>query len=390
MSAVRRRLLVVLVVTLAIALVAWLVRPRPIAVDVAAVRRGPMQVVLEEQGETRVEPRFVVSAPVGGRLLRPALRAGDAVRRGDLVAAIAVAPLDPRADEQARAALVAAQAGKEEADARVAEARATHRQAVRNRERLEHLAAAGQLAAADLDEARTQERATREALDAAHHRAEAAAGQVAAARAVVDEVGAGDGVRRVPLASPADGRVLRVFEPSERVVPAGTPILEVGDPARLEVVVEVLSTDAVALAAGTRMLLDVGAGAPLPARLRHVEPAAFTKVSPLGVEEQRVRAVGDVEGDARGVGDRYRVEAQLVLWQSDGTLQAPIGAVFRRGDGWAVFVAADGRARLRAVEIGHRNAAAAEVRAGLRDGERVVLYPPERLDSGDRIAVEER
>ena len=388
MTHIRRRLLAAGALLFAGLLVALLLRPRPVEVEVAGVVRGSLEVALEEQGETRIEPRFTVAAPVGGRLLRPTLREGDPVRAGDPVAVLHPAPLDPRAAEQAQGALRAALASEEEAQARVGEATAAHRQAQRTRERQERLAAAGQLAAEDLDQARTAERTAREALDAARHRAQAAAGQVEVARAVLEEVQPGqEGRRRIVLTAPADGRVLRVFEPSERVVAAGTPLLELGDLARLEVVVEVLSTDAVNLAPGALMLVDAGAGRELRARLRRVEPAAFTKVSPLGVEEQRVRIVGDVLEPASGVGDRYRVEARIVIWQGEGVLQAPTGAVFRDGDGWASFVVEGGRARLRALRIGHRNSERVEILDGLRAGERVVLYPPERLAAGARIAA---
>jgi HlyD family secretion protein len=387
MRELRRRLPIALALLVVAAIVALLLRPERIAVETAAVTVGPLEAALEEQGETRVEPRFAVAAPVAGRLLRPALREGDAVRAGEPVAVLLAAPLDPRAAEQARAALAAAEASHQEAHARVAEAVAAHRQAERTRQRMERLAAAGQLAAQELDQARTAERTARETLDAVRHRDEAAEAQVAAARAVLGQLaGGGAAEGRLVLPAPVDGRVLRVFESSERVVPAGTPLLEVGDPSRLEVVVEVLSTDAVALPAGAPMTLDAGAGAALRARLRRVEPAAFTKVSPLGVEEQRVRVVADVLDPAPGVGDRYRVEARIVLWRGERVVRAPVGAVFRHGDGWAAFAVEDGRARRRPLRIGHRSAEEVEVLEGLREGERVVVYPPERLADGARVA----
>jgi HlyD family secretion protein len=384
----RRRLLAALALGLAALVVAALLRPRPVEVELGRVERGPLEVALEEQGEARVEPRFTIAAPVAGRLLRVSLREGDTVRRGDVVALLLPAPLDTRAREQAQAALSTAVASEQEAQARVAEAEAAHRQAETTRARLERLAAGGHLSAETLDQARTAECTTREALDAARHRSQAAAGQVAAARAVLVEADPGvGGAKALELAAPAAGNVLRVFERSERVVAAGTPLVELGDPQHLEVVVEVLSTDAVTLPAGALMLVDAGGGEALRARLRRVEPAAFTKVSPLGVEEQRVRVVGDVLGPTSGVGDRYRVEARIVLWQGDHVLRTPSGAVFRRADGWAAFVAEGGRARLRAVRLGHRTADHVEVVAGLREGETVVLYPPERLADGSRIAT---
>ena len=387
MSKVRGRTLLVAALVLAAAVVALLLWPRPVEVEAATIVVGPLEVTLEEQGETRVEPRFTVAAPVAGRLLRPALREGDPVRAGETVAVLVAAPLDPRSAEQARAGLRAAEAGHEEAHARVAEATAAHRQAQRTRQRLERLSEAGQVAAETLDQARTAERTAGEALDAARHRDQAAEAQVAAARAVLGQLAGGaQAEQRLGLSSPVDGSVLRLFELSERVVAAGTPLMEIGDPARLEVVVEVLSTDAVALPAGAPMRVDAGEGAELRARLRRVEPAAFTKVSPLGVEEQRVRVVGEVLGPSPGVGDRYRIEARIVIWRGERVLQAPTGAVFRDGEGWAAFVVADGRARLRPLRIGHRSADRVEVLEGLREGERVVVYPPESLADGARVA----
>lgn len=386
MTPSRRRLTLALLLLLAGAAVALLLRPSPVVVEVGPVERGPLRVSLEEEGETRVEPRYTIAAPVAGRLLRPALREGDAVQRGQTVALLAPAPLDVRGRQQATAAIAAARAGAEEARARVAEASAALTQARRTSERHERLAAGGHVAAETLDQARTAERTAAEALDAARHRVEAAECQVESARAALlsdsDQPG-----REVALCSPVAARVLRLFERSERVVPAGTPILELGDPADLEVVVEVLSTDAVGLPPQAPMVLDAGGGRLLAGQVRSVEPAAFTKVSPLGIEEQRVRVIGALTETAAGIGDRYRVTARIVVWEGSDVLQAPAGALFRQGERWAAFVVDGGRARLRGVRVGHRNPDRVEVLAGLRAGERVVLYPPERLADGARVEV---
>jgi HlyD family secretion protein len=387
MTPPRRRFVLVLVLLLGAAALALLLRRPAVVVEVAAVERGPLQVSLEEEGETRVEPRYAIAAPVAGRLLRPTLREGDAVERGQTVAMLAPAPLDVRGREQAEAALQAARAAAEEARARADEASAALALARRSRERHERLAAGGHLAVDTLDQARTAERTAAEALDAARHRVEANECQVESARAALLAAAGDEPGNEIALCSPVTARVLRIFERSERVLLSGTPILELGDPAALEVVVDVLSTDAVALPPHAPMVLDVGGGRQLAGRLRSIEPAAFTKVSPLGVEEQRVRVIGELNGRAEGVGDRYRVTARIVVWEASDVLQAPAGALFRDGEGWAAFVVDAGRARRRAVRVGHRNPDRVEVLAGLRPGERVVVYPPERIRDGARVEV---
>jgi len=367
---------------------AWLLRPEQVPVDTAAVARGPLETTLDAEGETRIQPRRVIAAPVAGRLLAVDLREGDAVAAGETVARLAVAPLDPRDRRQAEAAVASARAGREEALARVSEAKAALAQSRLTRERSERLAAAGTLAAEALDQARTAERTQAELLDAAKHRAEAAAGELAGARAALLDGGAPSSRGVVRLTAPVAGRVLRRFEESERVVAAGTPILEIGDPARLEAVVDVLSTDAVSLAPGAAIRLDVGGGKILPARLRAVEPAGFTKISPLGVEEQRVRVIGDLLEPEPQVGDRFRVLAAIVLWRGEDVLQVPAGAVFRTGEAWSVFVVENGRARRREIHAGHRNPNSVEVLGGLQAGERVILYPSDRVSDGARVTAE--
>jgi len=407
-TVVRRALAVVAGLAL-LALLGVLFRPRPVEVDVAAVVRAPLRVTVDEEGKTRIEPRYVVAAPVTGRLEAVTLREGDPVALGQVVARIFPSPLDPRVHDQAEAALRAARASKQEADAGVSEARAALTDARRTLARLEAVEAAGALAPEELDRARTDVEMREESLDAARHRAEAAVFQVQSARAALMATGGAgsDGrgfngeARAVDLPAPVTGTVLRLFERSERVVQAGTQILELGDPADLEVVVDVLSTDAVSIRPGAEMILDAGGGATFQGRVRRVEPAGFTKISPLGVEEQRVNVIGDLTGAASGagaepgagqapgttLGDRYRVEARIVLWEGDDILQAPTGSLFRQDDGWAVFVIGENRAHLRPVTVGHRNPTAAQILDGLQPGEQVVVYPSDRLEDGVRVAT---
>lgn len=391
MKPIVRRSLTVLAVLAAVALLVVLFRPQPVPVELAVAVRTPLRVTVDEEGETRIEPRYMVGAPVTGRLEAITLREGDPVRRGGAVARLHPRPLDPRTREQAEAGLRAAQASEAETRAGVGEAQAALADAERNLARVEAIEAAGVLAREQLDRARTDVEVRREVLRAARHRAEAAAFQVESARAALMAAGAADtgDAAALDVLSPVTGTVLRVLERSERVVEAGTPLLELGDPTDIEVVVDVLSTDAIAIRPGAEMLLEPGGGTLLHGRVRLVEPAGFTKVSPLGVEEQRVNVIGDFVEPEVALGDRYRVETRIVLWEGEDVLQVPTGSLFRHGDGWAVFAVEGGRARLRPVAVGHRNPSAAQVLDGLEEGDGVVLYPSDRLENGVRVSVRE-
>lgn len=374
---------------LGVALLLWLLfRPSAVRVETAAAERGPLRVTVDEEGRTRVRRRYVVSAPVPGLLAPCPVEEGDTVAAGGQVGRLFPLPLDPRTREQADATLRAAEASKRAADAQQERAQAALEEAERILARQERVAEAGGISPEALDEARTAVRTAAAELKVAESRARAAAFEVRNARAALMEAGAAgrDGGEGVPLLSPVDGRVLRVHEECERVVAAGQPILDVGDPSELEVVVEALTTDAVRVRPGTRMLLVEWGGADtLEARIRLVEPSAFTKVSALGIEEQRVNVIGDFLEPAPALGDGYRVEARIVLWEGDDVLQIPTSALFHRDAGWAVFGVEDGRARLRRVEVGHRNPLRAEILSGLGEGETVVLHPDDRLADGVRV-----
>ena len=368
----------------------WLLRPDPIPVEVAVARRGAMQVAVEEDGRTRVRHRYVVNAPVQGRYVPTGLEEGDSVRAGSPVARLQPLPLDPRSREQARARLSAAEAGREEAEARVEQAGEQLEEARRRLERIREVAEAGGVAPERVDELTTAVRTRELELRAARSRAEAAAYEVRNARAALmaaSPEGATGGGPLV-LRSPAGGRVLEVHERSERTVSAGTPLVEVGDVRGLEVVVDVLSSDAVRVQVGDPMeLVEWGGDDTLRARVRRVAPSGFTRISPLGIEEQRVNVIGDLMSESPVLGDRYRVEARIVTWQRDSVLAVPLGAVFRREDGWAVFTVEGDEAHLREVEVGHRNARETEIVAGLEAGDTVVLYPDDRLGDGRRITT---
>jgi len=388
MSRLRRRLIVAILAALVALGIAWLLRPNPALVELGRVTRGPLEVAIEDEGQTRIHPRYVVAAPVAGRLAQLQLDPGDLVAAGAVVASLAPAPLGAREHEQAAARVESARAAAREAEARAAEAEAAVAQAQSTLIRYRALFDAGQLAAEDLDRARSEEVRLARALDAARAGAAAARFEVAAARSALIDAGTGT---TIVVRAPTAGTVLRLVEDSERVVAAGAPILELGDPANLEVVAEVLSTDAVTIPAGAPMTVDVGGGRRFAGRVREIEPAGFTKVSPLGVEEQRVRVIGVLDEPAAGVGDRFRIRARIVLWQGDDVLQAPSGAVFRTESGWAAYRFDQGRARLTPLQVGHRGADAVEILSGPALGERLLLYPGDTIEDGSRVQpIDER
>lgn len=397
MKRLRPRSIALVVAVLVALAVAWLFRPQAVVVEVARVTRGALEVAIEDEGQTRIHPRYVVAAPVGGRLFQLELDPGDRVEAGAVVAKLAPAPLDPRDRQQAEGRVSVARAGVREAEAYVAEVETALAQAASTLRRSRALFEAGQLAAEELDRATTEEERLGRALEGARQRAVAARFEVATARGALLDADSG---ATIAVRAPTRGTVLRLHEDSERVVPAGAPILEIGDPADLELVAEVLSTDAVAIHPGAAMSVEIGGGRRLAGRVREVEPAGFTKISPLGVEEQRVRVVGELDpgspdsdttggvgaaGDESEVGDRFRIRARIVLWRGEDVLQAPSGAVFRAGEGWGAYRVEGGRARLTLVKVGHRGAEAVEILSGIEAGAAVVLYPGQRLRDGARV-----
>jgi HlyD family secretion protein len=378
------------VVVIVASLAVWLLRPKALDVEVVAATRGPLAEVVEEDGETRVLRHVEVTAPVAGRVVPVELDAGDSVAPGRVVARLYPLPLDARLREQAEARLRSAQATRREAEARVMQARVALDESRKNLGRVERLVAAGSLPVRDLDAARAEERSLGGALDAARYHASAASYDARSAAAAL--MGASPDGGREPLAlrAPVHGRVLRIFEEHERAVDAGTPIVEIGDPASLEVVVDLLSEDAQRVPPGAPMLLRAAGGEDsIRAKVRVVEPVAFAKTSPLGVEERRVNVIGDFIDPPGSLGHGFRVRATIVLWRGDDVLQLPASAIFRRGDAWAVFVVAGDRARLRAVRVGRQGTRTAQILEGVAPGERVVRHPGADLEDGARVRVTE-
>jgi HlyD family secretion protein len=373
-----------------LALAMW---PDVIGVDTASVTRGPLIVTVDAEGRTRVRDRFAVSAPVGGRVLRIDLEPGDRVERGDIIARVdaGAAPLlDVRSRSEAEAAVDAARAAVGAARAERERASAALAHAEQELERARRMTAAGAIATQDRDARQAEERMARETLAIASYALDAAAAELLRAEArLVPRAGANRAV--VAVRAPAAGVILRRLHQSEAVVPAGEPLVEIGEPARLEIVSDLLSADAMRVKVGARALVDQGAYAePLPAVVRRIEPSGFTKVSALGVEEQRVNVILDlVDSGDEGfvVGDAYRVDVGIVVWEADDVVQVPTSALFRHGAQWAVYEMRDGRAHLTPVEIGRQTGRDAEVAGGLREGATVVVHPPDSLADRARVTA---
>ena len=394
----------------------------PIIVDVATVSCGRLRVSVDDDGQTRVRERYTISAPIDGLLLRTALDPGDPVQAGQtLVAEFApVAPdlLDTRSRREAQARINRAEAALKEAEARKAQAEAEMRYAATELQRIRNLFEQEVEPRDKLDQVERDERRVYQGLRAAEYNVQVARYELELARASLveatprqsdpataapdgasraqasspDAVDRGAAGGRLLLQSPIDGTVLRVFEESTRTMPVGTPILEVGNTQAIEIVADYLSQDAVKVQPGMEVIVE-GWGGELPTgreknlggRVRVVEPGGFTKISALGVEEQRVNIVVDPLGDPDDwapLGDGYRVELRIVLWEEDQVLIVPTGALFREGEAWAVFVVEDGRARRREVTLGRRTGLEAQVLNGLGAGEQVILYPSTLVGDG--------
>lgn len=359
-----------------------LLRPAPLRVETARVTRGPLQVTVDEEGETRVRNRYVVAAPVAGRVARIELREGDSVAAGAVVGRLFAAPLDARAREQAAGRVAQAEDAERAANAGVKQAQAAAEQARRSARRAQQLALQNLIAPEERERAELDAATRKHELESAQFRAQAAAHDVEVARAALL---AGPGAA-IPLRAPVTGRVLRIPERSERVVVAGAPLLEMGDPSALEIVADLLSSDAVRVKPGDAILVEGwGGGTTLRGRVRTIEPSGFTKLSALGVEEQRVNVIGDFVDRPPAIGDRYRVEIRIIVWEGHD-LQVPTSALFRHGDGWSVFVIERGRARQCDVRVGHQGEFAAQVVEGLREGDTVIRNPSDRIADGVRVA----
>lgn len=368
------------------------------AVDLAPVVRGPMEVSVGADGVTHIRDRYDVSAPVTGTLARAPVEVGDKVVKDQTVVA-SIRPLEPafldaRARAQAQAAVEEAKASLDLARARLAEAETSQTHADSTYARAKSLAAGGTIPRQMLEDAQAARDAAKAAVDAARSAVDLQQATLNRMQAqLLSPAGDGQTVPTgccVDLRAPATGTVLSLASSSARPVQAGETLMSIGNLDDLEIVVDLLSSDAVKVAVGAPARVERWGGPqPISARVRQIEPAAFTKVSALGIEEQRVRLRLDIETPARdrpGLGDNYRVFVRVVLWSSKDVLQVPIGALFREGAGWAVFRDVDGRAVLTPVELGHETDSAAQILSGLDVGDQVVAFPDAQLSDGARIA----
>lgn len=372
----------------AVAILVAVARPTSeIRVETATISRSTLSVTVNEEGQTRLKDRYVVASPVTGRLERIVLLEGHQLAPGDPIARIFPSPTDPRAVEMARSALSAAEARRNDAATQVQMAEARKDQSSRELKRAQELfkgGAASQEAAEQAllaDVTAEREIASRKAV------LNSAEADVATARAALvganPEAAAGPAVE---VRAPTAGRVLRVVQQSARVVMAGAPLVEIGDAKGLEAIVDVLSEDAVRIEAGNTVVIDQwGGDAPLHGVVRLVEPEGFTKVSALGVEEQRVNVIVDLTDPPPSLGAGYRIEAHIATWTGDNVLTAPMSALFQEDGAWTVFVVEEGRAVRRVLRVAHQSTESAEILEGLNEGDQVILYPSPLIADGVRV-----
>jgi HlyD family secretion protein len=413
----------------------WAFRPIPILIDTATVEQGDLQVTVNAEGKTRIRDRFTIAAPINGYLDRLRWNEGDWVQAGTVVARIdpiamssavnealsqmaewraqraGVATQRPKAAslEQAQLRIQAAQESQRQATAKVAQAQAMLAQAQRDRQRAQELAQAGAIPRQNRETAELTETTRAKELETAILAEKTAAAEVDVAKAALNilqqqktdpdyllkvydariaSVEASlqklrDEAGRTDIRSPASGQILRIHQKSSQFTTAGTPLLELGNPKQLELIIDVLSSDAERIRPGDRIFIDQGIERkPLQAKVKRIEPSAFTKVSALGVEEQRVNVIGEFIDPPQFLGDAYRVETRTVVWQTPRTLKVPLSALFRCEQQWCVFGVSAGKAVQHRVEIGQRSDRFAQVLKGLTRGETVILHPTEQIEKG--------
>lgn len=394
-----RRFLPWLLVAGVVAALVYGLWPRPTLVEAETVTRGPLEVTVFEEGETRIRNRYTILPPVPGYLNRVSWRAGAPIKAGETVLAT-IRPemsafLDPRARAQAEAALKQAQAARQQREAELGRANAALDLGRKDLERSNELVRSGAISRQENDQAENRVEVLEREQRAAQFGLQVAEFEVEQAQAALQQATGEEGTQgeTVEILAPVDGFVLNIFEESARVVTPATQIMEVGDLNDMEAEIELLSSDAVAVKPGAVVSIERWGGeAAMKGRVSLVEPAGYTKVSALGVEEQRVRVRVDFTDPlppGTTLGDRFRVEARITTWAGENVLQVPTGALFRRGNDWMTFVIEDGTARLRTVEIGHNSGVSAEVLSGLEEGAQVVAHPPEGLTDGAAVQVAE-
>lgn len=387
----KRRFLAVASIAVAIGVAAWLLRPTPILVDAETVERGVLRVTVDEQGRTRARYRYTVAAPVTGRVLRTQLDEGNRVEQGDLLVHIAPPPENLRTVATAEAELHGALAREHEAEALLAEGQSNQRRAASEAQRRIDLYRRGLVSSEERDRyTQLAESAAARVTSAEATLAAAEAGVEMARARLLGVESEGEAEQLVSVRAPVSGRILHVLEESERVVVAGTPLFELSRGDALEVIMDLRTEDAVKVRAGNEILITGwGGDAVLTGSVRYIEPGAFTKISTLGVEEQRVYVIGDVDAMPPELGSAFRFQGAIVIWQGDNVLRVPASALFRRKDAWHVYVINEGRSAVRKVAIRRRGTEYAQVTDGLSEGEQVILFPSDLIDDGVRVTTQE-
>lgn len=376
-----------------IVLIGYGLRPRPIEVELGEIKRGPLTVHVVEEGKTRIRNRYVVAAPVSGQMKRVTLRAGDSVKAGEVITTIepTLAPLlDPRSKAQAEARVKVAEAAKMHAEQSLTMARTAEKFALSNWTRVQALNERGSISVTDRENAERDAAMRQQEVRGAEFALKVADFELQQAKAALVQIESPDTAGAIiEVSAPVSGRVLRVQQESSVVITPGTAIVEIGDPADIEIEAEILSRDAIAIKPKSSVLIEQwGGDAPLRAEVRLVEPAAFTKVSALGVEEQRVLVRSDLLNPPEAatlLGDRYRVEVKIAIWHSDDVMLVPAGALFREGSEWKTFIFRDGKARTTTVEVGHTDGRMSEVLKGITLGDQVLLHPPDTVKDGVEV-----
>lgn len=394
----QRRIIWLIVLLLIVGALMYGFKPQPRRVDVAEVVLAPMQVSVEQEGKTRVMDRFIISAPVAGTTCRVDMEVGDYVDKGQLL--LTIEPLqsqalDPRSQAEAQYRVAAAEAGLHAAEQKAQSAQAEAELASKELTRIKPLASQGHLSQDSLDQATTLARSSAAAKRSADFAVDVARHELNAAKTALKFTGARSELNpstTVQVRAPVAGRVLKIQQQCQGVVSPGMSLLEIGDTRSLEIVTDVLSSDAIKIKPEMRVLFNRWGGEePLQGQVRSIEPVGFTKVSALGVEEQRVLVISDITSDPKlwqNLGDGYRVEARFILWEDDGILQIPASALFRVNDGWAVFVMDNETAKRRLVGVGKRNGLSAQIVKGLAEGEKVITHPDDTIEEG--VAVKPR
>jgi HlyD family secretion protein len=385
-----RRLIPILAIIALTGLVIWAFLPQPVAVEVATIAPRNIEVAVEEDGIARIREVFTISATTGGKLQRIGLHAGDQVVAGETVVArigpAAPALLDARARAVGQATVAAAQSAVDLATAQVAQAEAALEFMTSEAERSRRLFESATISKRFYDNAVLEQRTAQAAYDSARANLSVRERELESARAVLDASALnGSGACCVELAAPVSGRVLRVLTEDEQVVLPGTPILEIGNPGNLEIAVNLLSRDAVRVQEGAEARVTGWGGPPLMAEVERIEPSARTRVSALGIDEQRVEVILRLTGDPadwQALGHGFRVIARIAVWRGEDVLSIPVRALFRDGSDWATFVVSDGTARLRTITLGERNEDLAQVLGGLEPGDVVILHPSDRVAEG--------